>query len=286
MSSLTRLDGVTAILVQFIVFPPVARHYGSLKCLRVTSILYPIAYFLTPFTVLIPDPTTAQIALSLVMMIKVVAGVFAFPCTTILLTNSAKSLRLLGTLNGVATATSAVGRAIGPSISGPSFTLGIKIGWVILPFFVLTVFGILAHIPVWWLEEGEGFGPKVDESESESDDETLKEDTPILSSSSNNYGTPGGSTRPTGMLEAIRSENRELVNESAIEEDLYHTDHETDERHQHISFSSATDIDAHTHSGGELTRQEGHHHHHGGRRLSTALSETMSGLGTGGVAYE
>lgn len=50
------------------------------------------------------------------MAIKGFAAVLAFPTSTILLTNSSPTLRLLGTLNGIAVAVAALGRAFGPSV--------------------------------------------------------------------------------------------------------------------------------------------------------------------------
>lgn len=47
--------------------------------------------------------------------------IFAFPCSTILLTNSSPTLRLLGTLNGIAVTLSAMGRAVGPAVSFLSY---------------------------------------------------------------------------------------------------------------------------------------------------------------------
>ena len=100
------------MIIQFLVFQPVARHYGVLNCLRACTLVFPLVYFLTPFTALLPTSTARQMALFAVMLGKNAAGVFAFPCTTILLTNSARSLRLLGTLNGVSTSISAIGRYV------------------------------------------------------------------------------------------------------------------------------------------------------------------------------
>ncbi|MCJ1245879.1 hypothetical protein MMC30_003083 [Trapelia coarctata] len=120
--------GIFGMFVQFLVFPPVARRYGVLNCLKGCTLVFPIAYLLTPFAVLFPTPITQQVAIFCVMLVKCCAGVFAFPCVTILLTNSARNLRLLGTLNGFATSFSAIGRAAGPSISGTTLTLGVDIG--------------------------------------------------------------------------------------------------------------------------------------------------------------
>ena len=179
------------MLVQFLVFPPVAKRYGVLNCLRICSIIFPIVYFLIPFTALFSDSTKRQLAIFCLMVFKGFAGLFAFPCTTILLTNSAKSLRLLGTLNGVSTSLSAIGRyvslslsdkqemcqpvedshrnrrAAGPSLSGATFTLGVKLGYVILPWWLLAFFAILSLVPTWWIVESKGFGLPDEEDEGE-----------------------------------------------------------------------------------------------------------------------
>ena len=94
----------------------------------------------------------------LIMLVKCIAGVFAFPCTAILLTNSAVSPRVLGTLNGVVTSVSALGKASGPAIGGAMFEVGAVKGWAILPWWTLAGFAILGAIPVWWLVEREGLG--------------------------------------------------------------------------------------------------------------------------------
>ena len=105
--------GICGMAAQFILFPPVARKFGVLNCMKVCVIVFPIAYFITPFTALLPT-TQSQIAgIFAVMLLKCGAAIFVFPCTIILLTNAASSMRVLGTLNGFATSFSAIGRAAG-----------------------------------------------------------------------------------------------------------------------------------------------------------------------------
>ncbi|KAI4205900.1 MAG: hypothetical protein LQ350_000085 [Teloschistes chrysophthalmus] len=101
------LYGIAGTFIQFLIFPPLARRYGVLNCYKLVSLSFPIIYLATPFAVLLPTPFTQQLAIFLIMLIKCFAAIFAFPCITILLTNSAVSLRVLGTLNGVATSVSA-----------------------------------------------------------------------------------------------------------------------------------------------------------------------------------
>ena len=99
------------------------------------------------------------------MIVKWTASIFAFPCSTILLTNSASSLAILGTLNGVAVSISALGRAAGPFIAGWAFTEGAETGYAILPWWILAALALVGAAPIWWLTELKGFGGDVDEED-------------------------------------------------------------------------------------------------------------------------
>jgi MFS family permease len=165
--------GVYGMFIQFLAFPPLARRYGVLNCLKACSLTFPLVYLAVPFTSLLPTSALQQAAMVALMLMKGWCAIFAFPCTTILLTNSAVSLRILGTLNGVATSISAIGRAAGPALTGLTFTVGVDAGYVIISFWMLATVAILGAIPVFWLVEMEGFGGDEDDSDdSEGEDET------------------------------------------------------------------------------------------------------------------
>lgn len=138
--------------------------------------------------------------MSLIMLVKCFAAIFAFPCTTILLTNSAVSLRVLGTLNGVATSVSAVGRAAGPAIGGAMFEVGAVKGWAILPWWVLAGFAMMGAVPVWWLVETEGFAGSLSRDES-SDGEEQDDDAPEVHPHPGGRG--GSENLAVGSLEAV-----------------------------------------------------------------------------------
>lgn len=116
IGSILSTFGFFAMFNQFFIFPPITRRYGALNCLQVSLGLYPLVYFLSPFAVILKEDFRQPFLYSLVF-IRNIGGIFSFPCSTILLTNSAPSLRVLGTLNGVATAAAALGRAVGPTVS-------------------------------------------------------------------------------------------------------------------------------------------------------------------------
>jgi hypothetical protein len=170
--------GISGMLVQFFIFPSFARRYGVLNCLKACTAVFPFTYIATPFTALLPTDSSRQGVMLVIMLIKGFAGIFAFPCSTILLTNSAASLSILGTLNGVATSVSAMGRAAGPALAGATFTWGVDIGYLVISWWVLAFVGVVGAIPVWMLREMEGFGGAGDDDsdEEEEDEEEIEED--------------------------------------------------------------------------------------------------------------
>lgn len=164
------VNSLVGMVVQFTVFPPVAKRFGVLTCYRVAAYIPPIVYLLTPFAVLLPTEMSRQIALITLVGAKLAAIIFAFPCSTILLTNAAPTLKVLGTLNGVATCVSAIGRGLGPACLGSLYSAGVKWGYVILPWWILAFVTILGAIPIFWIVETDGFAghdqqEQIDEEE-------------------------------------------------------------------------------------------------------------------------
>jgi hypothetical protein len=167
---------ISCTMCQFLLFPPIARYLGVVRCLRIAFLIFPFVFFVTPFLSLIPDPITREVAMVLLLMVRGVGGTFAFPTSTIMLTNSAPSLRVLGTINGLATSFSSFGRAAGPTLGGGLFTWGVKRGYVIVPFWTMSAIAFAASIPTFWLVEGKGFGDDPDVNDEENTIETEEEE--------------------------------------------------------------------------------------------------------------
>ncbi|KAK6829578.1 hypothetical protein PG987_010162 [Apiospora arundinis] len=136
--------GIVCGLVQFLLFPPLCSYFGTLKCFRGCAVAFPI------------NAPLRYTALAIVMVLKAGAVIIGFPCTTILLTNSASSLSILGTLNGFATTFSGFGRAAGPAMAGAAFSWGVKRGIISVPYWILAAIAAVGAIPAWWIVEGTG----------------------------------------------------------------------------------------------------------------------------------
>ncbi|KAL4810779.1 major facilitator superfamily domain-containing protein [Aspergillus unguis] len=160
------ITGIVGIIVQFYVFPYSAKRFGVLNCVKASATVFPIIYLITPYISLL-SPVMRNISICLLILSKLTASIFNFPGITILLTNSAGSLSILGTLNGVATSMSAVGRAAGPALLGPIFSLGVRSGYVILPLWFLSALSIFAALPILWIVEADRLQGKSEEDETE-----------------------------------------------------------------------------------------------------------------------
>ena len=187
--------GVACAVVQFLLFPTLCARFGVLTCYRaactfppfhnkpcrlsikltVAALVFPIVYFVTPFTALIQDTTTRYAVFLSIMLVKGFVVIIGFPCTTILLTNSASSLRILGTLNGFATTFSGMGRAIGPAVIGTVFSWGVRKGYAIAPWWLLTLVGLVGAIPPWFIVDGEGPTSSLSAGDEEDGDEGERE---------------------------------------------------------------------------------------------------------------
>jgi len=172
IGTLFTMYGICGGFVQFLIFPPTARHFGVLNCFKCCAVTFPIICFATPYTALIVNSSWQQAAIFGIMVVKSFAVIFAFPCSIILLTNSAVSLRILGTLNGFAVSISAVGRAIGPALGGAAFSWGFEHGYMIAPWWLLGIIAIIGAIPIWSLVEMDGFS-KTDSDSDEDDEDVL-----------------------------------------------------------------------------------------------------------------
>ena len=263
--------GTFGMLVQFFIFPPLARKYGVLKCLKVCSATFPLTYIATPFTALLPTNTLRQSVMMGIMLVKCVCGIFAFPCSTILLTNSAASLKILGTLNGVATSISALGRAVGPALAGVAFTGGVDIGYVVISWWTLALLAIIGAVPVWFLVEMEGFGRRDDDEDSDNE-ESLEEE------EDNDAKTSAVATSDAHMRkhtlssssEAAVAEEEELTSETGLLQPS-----EPLSRRQSLQLRR---VSSPIGLGPGIIP-------HGARRYSSDLGATRSGLGVGGTTY-
>ncbi|KAI0804434.1 major facilitator superfamily transporter [Xylaria sp. FL0064] len=210
------LYGIASGVIQFVVFPPLCARYGVLKCFRVCILIFPVIYFVIPFTVLIEDVNWRYGALLVAMITKAFAVIIGFPCSTILLTNSAASLSILGTLNGFATTFSALGRASGPALAGVAFSWGVKNNMIGAPWWILGLIATIGSLPVWLIEEGEGpSAGSSDSSDTEDSDGVEADEEAIVFEDDEDDGDVPGNSRTSHSRN--RHEQQELLQSGTVD---------------------------------------------------------------------
>ena len=173
IGAMSTIYALVGLMLQFTIFPPLARRFGVLRCYRLAVVCFPIIYVITPFTSLLRTSISKQAAMLFLMLCKGWLCVFVFPCSVIMLTNSAASLKILGMLNGISISISAVGRATGPALIGAAFTSGVSAGYMIAPWWLLAAMAVVAAVPVFWLIEMPGIAGGHDQEEDDDEDEDV-----------------------------------------------------------------------------------------------------------------
>lgn len=149
------VQGVLAMFIQFLLFPPLVGKFGAFNVYRAILVIYPISYIMVPYLDFMPeDYKYAYIYLSLI--VKILFGCLAYPCNMILLTNSAPSLLVLGTINGIAASIASLARSFGPTLSGILYSYGLDIGIVGLAWWINAGVAIIGTIQVFWILDPSG----------------------------------------------------------------------------------------------------------------------------------
>ncbi|PHH82422.1 hypothetical protein CDD82_5999 [Ophiocordyceps australis] len=156
IGTLFTIYGIVCAIIQFVFYPSLVKRFGIVNCSRACATILPVAYALTPFTSLLPTTGTRFVAILCVLIFKSIGSIMSFPCATIILTNSCESIRILSTVNGLATSFSGFARAIGPATTGIIFSWGAEQGYIISAYLYLVILAVLGAIPAYMTVEGPG----------------------------------------------------------------------------------------------------------------------------------
>lgn len=122
------VQGIYSLVSNYVLVAPVTRRVGSLRLFRMLAVSYFALYLVTPYLVLLPDNMRMP-AIYILVVWKCTFSTMAYPSNAILLANSAPSKQVLGTINGIAASTASLCRALGPTVSGLLYSLGLKTGY-------------------------------------------------------------------------------------------------------------------------------------------------------------
>jgi MFS family permease len=142
------LFGIAGIILQLFIYPRLQQRMGTLGVFRVANAIFPLAYILAPYLVLLVDHNQMKwIPMAVVLFTQVMARTMAIPSSILLLTNATQHRSRLGTIHGAGNTLSAFASACGPAIGGVLLARGIDMGvaglvwWTWL--FVISIAGLV-----------------------------------------------------------------------------------------------------------------------------------------------
>jgi len=117
------VNGIIALLVQILVFPPAAAFFGIHRLFILVTILHPVAYLIMPFLICLPA-NSLHLGIYTCLSIRNVLSILAYPVLLILIKEATPSPCVLGKINGLAASVGAASRTVAPPVAGYLYTLG------------------------------------------------------------------------------------------------------------------------------------------------------------------
>lgn len=147
------LQGIYNMFVQVIVFPYAVNNIGTFRTFRFVLYTYALLYVFTPYVVLLSGKVEQIVGVAIMVALHITYASLAYPCSALLLANSAPSLMVLGTINGVAASAAALCRAFGPSASGFLQGWGLKRGSAGVGWWSGAIVAILGAVLALWMRD-------------------------------------------------------------------------------------------------------------------------------------
>lgn len=122
------VNGITAIIIQAIIFPLLAERFGVWRMFVVNTVLHPIAYLIVPFLAFLPDRLLFP-GIYASLFIRNLFAILSYPVILILLKEAAPHPTVLGRINGLAASAGAACRTIAPPIGGYLYGVGSRHGF-------------------------------------------------------------------------------------------------------------------------------------------------------------
>lgn len=158
--------GVSAVILQLMVYPRLASYIGVAKLHKITILVYLPTYFLIPFLSFLPvEPESLTFFTATALAgLYLMGRTFAIPPMTVLITNASPSRRVLGTVHGLCHSVTSVARTAGPFVLGSIYSLGVKWNMIGLAWWVMSLIVVVEIFVASQLRE---WGDEVKDEEQE-----------------------------------------------------------------------------------------------------------------------
>lgn len=120
------INGIIGLVVQALVFPPMAKYLGTRPYFLLISIIYPLGYFVLPYMAFISPGAWLTFGIYFWLTVRNIFTTGAYPLILIFIKRATPSPLLLGRVNGLMVSLTAGCRTLAPPVAGFLQNLGEK----------------------------------------------------------------------------------------------------------------------------------------------------------------
>lgn len=144
-------DGIIALVIQSLIFPALAQWLGVWKLFVVVTVLHPIAYFMVPFLVFLPQHLV-YVGIYACLIVRNILSIIDYPVLLILIKQASPSDSVMGKINGLAASAGAAARTVAPPVAGSLYSSGASIGCTALAWWGSTVVALFGALQLWFIQ--------------------------------------------------------------------------------------------------------------------------------------
>ncbi|KAJ5716802.1 hypothetical protein N7488_002448 [Penicillium malachiteum] len=144
-------DGIIALVIQSVIFPALAHWLGVWQLFILVTVLHPIAYFMVPFLIFLPQHLTF-IGIYACLVVRNILSIIAYPVLLILIKQASPSDSFMGKINGLAASAGAASRTIAPPLAGFLYSAGAEIGCTGIAWWGSSLVALLGASQIWFIQ--------------------------------------------------------------------------------------------------------------------------------------
>lgn len=146
------VDGLIALFIQSVIFPPLTGWLGIWKLFVIVTVLHPVTYFIFPLIVFLPQDLLFT-GIYTCLIIRNILSITAYPLLLILIKQASPSQSVLGKINGLAASAGAACRTVAPPISGLLYSTGTQIGCTAISWWTSSGIAVIGAFQLWFIEQ-------------------------------------------------------------------------------------------------------------------------------------
>ena len=143
------VNGMIALFIQGVVFPVLAGWLGVWRLFQIVMYLFPAAYFVVPFLAVLSDESVVG-GIYACFTLRNIFSILCYPLILILI-KEATSKKYLGRVNGLAASAGATARCLAPPVTGFVYSIGYKIDFAPLAWWISGIVAIIGAAQVLWM---------------------------------------------------------------------------------------------------------------------------------------